>query len=100
MKKEKILSLLISVIVAAGLLAGCSSGRNTGGTESDSVNTVGNTNGNISNGGMAAKLGDWIYYVNSGDNDRIYKIKSDGTEKTKLADDEASNINAAGEVGS
>lgn len=33
--------------------------------------------------------GDWIYYSNiSQDNtDAIYKVKTDGTEKTKLADD-------------
>ncbi|UZQ49140.1 DUF5050 domain-containing protein [Clostridium kluyveri] len=32
-------------------------------------------------------LGDWAYYVNCSDNNRIYKIKLDGSSKTKIKDE-------------
>ena len=35
----------------------------------------GNSNGNSSNGGLAAIQGDWIYYTNDADGEKIYKIK-------------------------
>ncbi len=88
------------------------------------VNLVGNSNGNIVNGGLAALqgdtvyfrsneggslamgnlsgggvkvissdaawfiniIGDWIYYSNRDDNNRIYKIKTDGSGRATLTD--------------
>jgi len=35
---------------------------------------------------------DWIYYVNVSDNNKPYKIKTDGTSKTKISDEFVSNI--------
>lgn len=54
---------------------------------------TGNTNGNVVNSGNAAQKGDWIYYRNGSDGDKLYKVKNDGSEKTKLDDDRAININ-------
>lgn len=31
-------------------------------------------------------VGDWIYYINKDDDSKVYKIKIDGTEKTKIVD--------------
>jgi hypothetical protein len=45
---------------------------------------AGNTQGNLANGGSAAIQGDWIYYGNS--SGELWKMKTDGTGKTKLAD--------------
>lgn len=56
----------------------------------------GNTGGNITNGGIAMQKGDWIYYTNGGDYNKLYKIKIDGTGKTKLNDDASYNINVVG----
>jgi len=56
----------------------------------------GNSPGNIINAGLAAKQGDWIYY-RSNDDYRIYKIKTDGSGRTKLNDDESYNLNVVGE---
>ena len=32
------------------------------------------------------KKGDWIYYINESDDNRIYKVRTDGTKKTRLTD--------------
>ncbi|MDZ4132821.1 MAG: DUF5050 domain-containing protein, partial [Dethiobacteria bacterium] len=96
----------------------------TADSNSSTVNLVGNSNGNIVNGGLAALqgevvyfrsneggslamgnlsgggvkvissdaawfinvLGDWIYYSNRDDNNRIYKIKTDGSGRATLTD--------------
>lgn len=59
----------------------------------------GNTQGNINNGGYAAIQGDWIYYSTNIDYDygSLYKIKTDGSEKTKVSDDNPSFINVVGD---
>ncbi len=37
-------------------------------------------------------VGDWIYYINSSDLERIYKVKTDGTGKMKVSDESAISI--------
>jgi hypothetical protein len=37
--------------------------------------TKGNTNGNLQNGGYAARQGDYIYYANPADQNKLYRIK-------------------------
>ncbi|MCL2512636.1 MAG: DUF5050 domain-containing protein [Oscillospiraceae bacterium] len=62
------------------------------------VNERGNTVGNIVNWGHAAIQGEWIYFRNSKDDDKLYKINVDGSGKKKLGDDESVNsINVIGE---
>ena len=61
------------------------------------VNTVGNTPGNITNGGYAAIQGDWIYYSNVSDGYKLYRIKTDGTGKQKLNDYKSIYINVVGD---
>ena len=71
------------------------------------VNTIGNTPGNISSGGMVAEQGGWIYYVsvlNVGVRDNgycyLYKSRPDGSERTKLSDlniNSESDINVVGD---
>jgi hypothetical protein len=56
------------------------------------VSVNGNSNGNIANGGYVAQEGDWIYY-GDGYNNKIYKVKMDGTNRTKLSDHEGYYIN-------
>lgn len=52
-------------------------------------NMLGNTSGNIVNGGGMAIQDDWIYYNSDG----LCKIKTDGTEKQKLSDKSVGSIN-------
>lgn len=60
-------------------------------------NERGNTNGNIINGGCVAQQGGWIYYRNTSDKNKLYRIKADGTEKVKICDDSVRYINVIGE---
>jgi hypothetical protein len=64
--------------------------------EVDLKNTYGNTSGNIHNRGYVASQGRWVYFANPDDGMKLYKIKKDGTEKTKLCDDRVSWINVIG----
>ena len=92
---KKIISLLIVCGFAVTMFAGCSANNTTNNTGSNTtVNTKGNTNGNIDNFGQAALQGDWIYYT---DFLALYKIKTDGTGKTKLSDGSAFFINVVGD---
>lgn len=45
---------------------------------------VGNTLGNLRNGGFVVEKDGWIYYIKNGN--KIFRIKTDGTEETKVAD--------------
>lgn len=46
---------------------------------------------------FAVQLDDWVYYANPEDGDKLYKIKEDGTEKTKLSDKCAWNVQVVGD---
>lgn len=56
-------------------------------------NVYGNTQGNISNFGLVAKQGEWIYYNNT----TLYKVKTDGTGKTEISKDIPTFINVVSE---
>ncbi len=54
--------------------------------------------GNISNGGLVAAKGEWLYYCCPIENKyHIYKIHIDGTQKQKLTSDCASGLNIVGD---
>ena len=54
---------------------------------------MGNTSGNIHNFGRIAIQGDWIYYANMSDEQKLYAIRTDGSDRKKLTDDGVSHIN-------
>jgi len=86
---KKALSLIIALAL---LVTACASTKDENG-ESD---ITGNSCGNIVNSGFAAYDGEWIYY--NGYNDEcFYKMREDGSEKTKLADHYAHDINVVGD---
>ena len=58
---------------------------------------VGNTAGNISNGGDFCEYDGYIYYSNPADKNRLYRMKTDGTGSVKLSDDTVHNINVYGD---
>ena len=61
------------------------------------INRRGNTVGNIINGGFVAQQDEWIYYRNGGEGGKLYKIRMDGSDRTKITGDESCYINVAGE---
>ncbi|MCX7749884.1 MAG: DUF5050 domain-containing protein [Clostridia bacterium] len=58
-----------------------------------SRDVYGNRPGNNANISMVAEKGDWIYYSNSSDGYKLYKVKTDGTGKVKISDDACGSIN-------
>ena len=59
----------------------------------DTNAAVGNTSGNILNGGMITRQGEWVYYNYNG----ISKMKVDGTGKVNLSYAKATEINVVGD---
>jgi hypothetical protein len=57
----------------------------------------GNSVGNIVNGGLVAQSGDWVYYEHTNDGFKLYKMRVDGSEKTKLNDSISYCINVVGD---
>lgn len=53
----------------------------------------GNTASNISNFGLMCESGDYIYFSNTEDMGKLYRMRTDGTGYKKLSDDEAQYIN-------
>ena len=60
------------------------------------ANRQGNSNAALIDGGMVASQNNWIYYANPYDSLKLYKIKLDGSEKTKLCNDKPNQINVVG----
>ena len=59
-------------------------------------NAIGNSGGNIINEGIITKQGEWLYYINPADNNKIYKTKTDMSGKAKLCNDKSSCLNVIG----
>jgi hypothetical protein len=60
---------------------------------------VGNTTGNISNGGLAAMRDGWIYYRNTSDGGRIYAMRADGSDRRRVSEDGVGgNTNVVGDT--
>ncbi len=59
--------------------------------------TMGNTSGNIINKGLTAYQNGYIYYSNTSDKKKLYRMKEDGSGKEKISDDSCSYINVIGE---
>lgn len=60
-----------------------------------SDNTIGNTAGNLNNGGLFCEYNGKVYFSNAYDNGTLYVMNSDETEVTKLSDAKPSYINAS-----
>lgn len=53
---------------------------------------------NISNNGYAAQDNLWIYYSNTSDGGKLYKIKKDGQDNQPISNDKVAFINVGGSV--
>lgn len=57
----------------------------------------GNSAGNIANWGIAANQGEWVYFSNISQGNKLYKMRLDGTGKQLLSNDDALYINVVGD---
>ncbi len=53
----------------------------------------GNSGGNISNEGIVTLHGEWIYFSNTSDGGKIYKINIDGSGLTRINNDDSKSLN-------
>ena len=57
----------------------------------------GNSNSNIANQAIATTDGEMIYFLNDRDDYSVYKMRPDGSDMTKLNDNDSSYMNVLGE---
>jgi hypothetical protein len=86
MSNKSVLILLLILTLSAVSLDYGMGGQINAQTFSAKRISLGNLPSNILNFGMVAQSGDWIYYSNSSDGWGLYKVKTDGTHRTKLTD--------------
>jgi len=93
--KVKLLAYDKKTLIAEGQLDVSSSGYKV---VSNLNFVLGNTPGNISNLGLVAKDRNWIYYRNSNEKGKLYRIKTDGVGKEEISSKEnIEYINIVGE---
>jgi len=89
-------AILVLLVFALALCSGCFKKekiQTQSNNKIETLNTVGNSQGNTLNRGLITNQGEWIYYSDKG----IYKEGVDGKNKTKIAEDEAWYLNVVGE---
>ena len=57
----------------------------------------GYVSGNILNNGLIAQQGEYVYFSNKKDKNYLYKMKSDGSDLTRLASIDSKDINVSGD---
>lgn len=58
--------------------------------------TIGNTAGNLNNGGLFCEDGEKVYFSNAYDNNTLYCMNADETKVVKLSNAQVSSLNAGG----
>lgn len=83
---KKIIAFLMCYVLCVSLIPTCAFAQD---------NPV--ENGIVNNRSLLVKEGDWLYYRNSYDGGSIYKVKTDGTQNTKINDISSCNITLDGD---
>lgn len=65
--------------------------------KSNNAEEMGNTAGNIHNGGISSTQNGRIYYSNIGDDSKLFKMHSDGTGNQLLCEDKSYYLNVIGD---
>lgn len=91
MKKALTIIIILAIIVTCGVVYY----RNTRIVYNDE-SVLGNTSGNILNGGLYCEDDGKIYFSNENDNGNLYVMNNDCTNFKKINDDMSTHINAAG----
>ncbi len=90
-KKKIFISLTGIVIVFAGLIAFF---QYRAYFNKNPEGTVGNTAGNLNNGGYYCQVGDTVFFANGYDGGKLYSMKVDETDLEKVSDSIVQYINA------
>ena len=87
-----IIFIIFVVLIIAGIIFVNISNR----PKEIPADAVGNTSGNIINRGLFCESDGYVYFSNSYDQRKLYKMKSDGTEVERIADVPVEFINVYG----
>ena len=90
----KAILILVIVIAIAGVLAVL--GYKTRQVTPNPTGTIGNTAGNLNNGGLFCEYNGTVYFANPKDGYSLYTMTTDEQEVTKLTNSEVCNILAGG----
>lgn len=91
MKKiTKIMIFSVIIITFIGIITAI---RISGRLPKNPEGTIGNTPTNLMNGGRFAENNGYVYFSNPADNNRLYRMTTEGKEITRLSDDCVSHIN-------
>ncbi|MCX8130792.1 MAG: DUF5050 domain-containing protein [Clostridia bacterium] len=87
---------LIPILISIVLIAVSAAPESYAVDKADSTK-YGNTTGNISNKGLAAESGGWVYFVNMLDKETIYKYRKGSKNAVKVNSDPSCSISVLGE---
>lgn len=85
--KFKKVAVILGAILTIALIALITLNRNSANTFVTSK-----LSGENIQSGFVVSLGEYMYYSNPSDNNKIYKIKADGTGKAKISDDSTNSL--------
>ena len=94
MKKTITIIIVVLVIAAAGVGGFFYFKKNQ--TVHNNDNAIGNTAGNLINGGLFCEYNDKIYFANPDDYNKLYVMNSDCTNSAKINDDSVAYLNVCG----
>lgn len=92
-KKAVIISLILVALLFAGTFA---ANYHAGHISQNPPGTIGNTAGNLNNGGYYCESGDRVYFANWYDSGSLYSMNADETDIKKINNAEVQFINQAG----
>jgi len=85
-KKNKTLGIIIAVIILVIAVIGISVYVIANKKNPVPEGVIGNTSGNLNNRGLFCEYDGYVYFSNSYDHKKLYKMKADGTEAKRIAD--------------
>lgn len=94
---KKTLPIIISIIVIGVLITGVIFATRTKKIPNNPPETIGNTSGNLNNGGYFCESNGVIYFSNFNDSHFLYKMDLNGSNISRLMDVPVSYINAGGD---
>lgn len=95
--KKKFLPILIAILIVILLIVFAIVTTRSRKIPDNPPGTLGNTSGNLNNGGLFCEENGVIYFANTNDNHYLYKMNPDGSDVALVVDVPAAYINAAGD---
>lgn len=92
--KKRIIGITIFIIIIVLIVSGIFAYRRFGKMEKNDKDAVGNTAGNLYNGGLFCESEKYIYFSNPNDYNQLYRMDLNGKNIKKVHSDKARYINA------